>query len=126
MVWLKTSLLSVRTSLHSPVVQMNPISELPPAFHGCGGSSPTFSLATQATPLMAVDVGARSGEALSGRCQRVLCAPLQTVRRQRRGGLHGVPAAAVPIHQRHDEQRVGPDRQGEGRPAVSCRAPWVG
>lgn len=40
MVWLKTSLVSVKTSLPSWVVQTNPVSELPPVARGCGGRSP--------------------------------------------------------------------------------------
>lgn len=41
--------------------------------------------------------------------------PPQAVRKQGRGGLHGLPAAAVPVHQRHDARRVGAGRPGQGR-----------
>ena len=42
----------------------------------------------------------------------------QALREQGRSGLQGVAPAAVPVHQHHDEQRVRPDRPGEGRQAL--------
>lgn len=76
-------------------------------FHGYPGCSLPATL-------MSVDAGAESGDVPCGR-PTDLCVPLQAVRKQRRGRFRGVLGAAVPVHQRHDERRVRPDRPGEGR-----------
>lgn len=40
--------------------------------------------------------------------------------------FRGVPGAALPVHQRDDEQLVGPDRPGEGRPSEAAAATLCG
>lgn len=97
------------------MVPSNLISKPLPCFRGCWKRPLTLQLVSQTVPRIAVAAGAESGEVLSAG-PTVSCVPLQTIREQGRGRLHGILAAAVPVHQRHDDQRVGPDGPGEGRP----------